>query len=121
MGDISKYFNRSEIACKCECGFDTMDGETLKLADRCREFVGHSITPSSGARCLNYNRLSASKGGPGSNDRSQHPRGRAMDLPVKDPKALYDYLCDKYPDKYGFGLYKTFVHIDTKSGPARRW
>ena len=115
MGGISKYFNRSEIACKCECGFDTMDGETLKLADECREFVGESITPSSGARCLNYNKAIGSK------NSSQHVKGRAMDLPVKDPKALYDYLCDKYPDKYGFGLYKTFVHIDTKSGAARRW
>jgi hypothetical protein len=22
MGDIGKYFNRSEFACKCGCGFD---------------------------------------------------------------------------------------------------
>ena len=121
MGDISKYFNRSEIACKCGCGFDTMDGETLDVADDAREFVDHAITPSSGARCYEYNRLPISKRGPGSNDSSQHPRGRAIDVPVKDPKALYYYLCNKYPDKYGFGLYKTFVHIDTKSGAARRW
>ncbi len=85
------------------------------LADEAREFVDHSITPSSGARCYSYNRSI------GSTDRSQHPRCRAMDLPVKDPKALYEYLDNKYPSCYGLGLYNTFVHIDTRSGAKARW
>jgi zinc D-Ala-D-Ala carboxypeptidase len=112
---ISQFFSRSEIACGCGCGLDTMDAETLKLADECRVFVGRSITPSSGARCLDHNRKE------GSRDTSQHVKCRAMDLPVNDPKLLYDYLCDKYPEKYGFGLYKSFVHIDSRSGAAKRW
>lgn len=115
MGDISKYFSRHEIACKCGCGFNSMDVETLAVADDAREFVGHPITPSSGARCFEYNREV------GSNDASQHPLARAIDLPVNDPLALYAYLCDKYPNKYGFGLYRTFVHIDTRSGGDARW
>ena len=94
-----------------------MDIETLKIADECRDFVDQSITPSSGARCYKYNRTPAV----GSNDQSQHPKCRAMDLPVPDPKELYDWLCAKYPDKYGFGLYKSFVHIDTRTGGAARW
>ena len=46
-----------------------------------------------------------------------------MDLPVKDPQALYDYLCKTYPNKYGFGLYihDGFVHIDTRSGNGARF
>lgn len=115
MGNISKYFSRSEIACKCGCGLDTMDSETLMVADDCREYAGKSITPSSGARCLEHNRNIGSK------DSSQHVKCRAMDLPVDDPLALYIYLCERYPGKYGFGVYETFVHIDTKTGPARRW
>ena len=73
---ISKYFTRKEIACNCGCGLDSMDIETLALADEAREFVGHSITPSSAARCLRYNRSIRSK------DDSQHVKCRAMDLPV---------------------------------------
>lgn len=117
MGDISQHFSRHEIACKCGCGLDSMDGETLKIADEVREFTGRSITPSSGARCYEYNRTDTV----GSNDLSQHPRCRAMDLPVPDPKKVYDWLCEKYPDRHGFGIYRTFVHIDTRTGGPARW
>lgn len=117
MGDISKHFNRSEMACNCGCGLDTMDSETLNVADDIRDWYGKPIKPSSAARCLLWNRLEKSK------DTSQHVKCRAMDLPVAEPRALYNYLCDKYPDKYGFGLYEDegFVHIDTKTGKPRRW
>jgi len=115
MGDLSKDFSRYEFACKCGCGFDTVDAETLKVVQDARDFVGESITPSSGARCINHNRKI------GSSDTSQHVVGRAVDLPVSDPKALYDYLCKKYYGIYGFGVYKTFVHIDTRSGHSARW
>ena len=112
---ISKHFTREEIACKCGCGFDTIDIITLQLADEVREFCGHSITPSSGCRCASYN---ARVGGA---DNSQHVQARAIDLPVKNPKELFDYLCEKYPGKYGFGLYPTFVHIDSRTNGGARW
>lgn len=112
---ISNYFTREEIACKCGCGFDSMDVETLRLADEAREFEGAPITPSSGCRCPSHNRAV------GGSSKSQHVQARAMDLPSRDPAALYNYLDSKYPDKYGLGLYDTFVHIDTKTGAARRW
>jgi len=117
MGDLSKYFSRYEMACKCGCGLDTMDIETLRIADEVREFVGVSITPGSAARCFVYNRSNAV----GSNDNSQHPRCRAMDLPVPNPRKVYKWLCDKYPGQYGFGLYATFVHIDTRTDGPARW
>ena len=112
---ISKYFTRKEMSCNCNCGFDSMDSETLTIADECREFVGSPITPSSACRCPDYNKKV------GGSKNSQHVLARAMDLPVKDPKALYDYLCDKYTDKYGFGVYDTFVHIDTRTNGPARW
>ena len=114
---ISKYFNRSEIECKCNnnCGFDSMDTETLMIADLAREFVGEGITPSSGCRCPAHN---ASVGGA---EKSQHVLARAMDLPCKDPQALFEYLDSKFPDKYGFGVYKTFVHVDSRTGGPARW
>lgn len=112
---ISRHFTREEIACNCRCGFDTMDIITLEIADDARDFVGEPITPSSGCRCVSHN---ASVGGA---DNSQHVQARAMDLPVSNPKALYDYLCKKYPGKYGFGLYKTFVHVDSRTNGGARW
>jgi len=47
---ISKYFTDDEIACKCGCGFKSIDAETLAIADLSRDFVGESITTSSGSR-----------------------------------------------------------------------
>ena len=115
MPKISKHFTRAEVACKCGCGFDSMDIETLKVADEARDLADESITPSSACRCDEHN---AAVGGA---KNSQHPKARAMDLPVSNPRALYDYLCAKYPNQYGFGLYKTFVHIDTRSNGPARW
>lgn len=117
MPKISKHFTRLEMACKCGCGLDSMDAETLKIADEVRDLVGEPITPSSAARCLAYNRSPEV----GSNDKSQHPKCRAMDLPVPDPRAVYEWLCKRHQDKYGFGLYKTFVHVDTRTNGPARW
>ena len=118
---ISKYFWRSEMLCKCgKCGMDTMDGETLMIADVVREFVGHSIAPSSANRCPWWN------GKEGGGYSSQHLLSRALDLPVKNPKEVYDMLCEKFPGKYGFGWYdspdpdKRFVHVDSRT-PEARW
>ena len=140
MGRISKWFNRSEIECKCGCGMDSMDIETLWIADEIRDYVGKSIIPSSGCRCIQHNRAIAIKSvlqdkrfvftekvkliigiTNGSKDGSQHVKARAMDLPVNNPKDVYTWLCKKYPGKFGFGLYETFVHIDTATGDKRRW
>ncbi|MEE9459621.1 MAG: D-Ala-D-Ala carboxypeptidase family metallohydrolase [Candidatus Bathyarchaeia archaeon] len=116
MGDISKHFSRREMLCQCNsCGFDTIDAETLRIAEEVREFVGHPITPSSAARCAVHN---SDVGGKSS---SLHLSGRAIDLPVRDPKAVYEFLCEKYPGQYGFGLYEKFVHLDTRSGKMARW
>lgn len=115
MGDLSKHFSRYEMACKCGCGFDTVDYETLLVAEMVREFVGEPISPSSAARCISHNQAV----GGGTN--SQHLKGRAIDLPVSEPKKVFEFLCKKFPGRYGIGVYRTFVHIDTRSGEPRRW
>jgi uncharacterized protein YcbK (DUF882 family) len=54
---------------------------------------------------------------------SQHMKGRAADIRVrkKTPAEVQAFLLKKYRGKYGIGRYDSFTHIDTKSGPARRW
>lgn len=92
-----------------------MDVETLVIADMVRKLNGTPVTPSSGARCADHNKKV------GGAHNSQHVKCRAMDLPVKDPKYIFDKLCQMYPGKYGFGLYETFVHVDTRSNGPARW
>lgn len=113
MGDLSEHFSRYEFACKCGCGMDTIDVETLGLCEQVREHVGVSLIPNSGCRCEAYNEAVGGSVG------SQHLQSRAVDLPVPDPKEVYGWLCAKYPKQYGFGVYDTFVHVDSRPGPVR--
>jgi len=115
MGDISKHFNRKEFACKCGCGFDTVDVKTLELAEEVRQFTGKPVIVHSGCRCATHNRMV------GGAPNSQHKKARAADLGVDNPLEVYNYLCKKYPDMYGFGLYSTFVHVDTRTNGPARW
>ena len=103
------------MACKCGCGFDSMDIETLRIADEVRDLIEKPITPSSACRCRKHNTNIG-----GSLD-SQHTKARAIDLPLENPKRAYIYLCSTYYGKYGFGLYSWGIHIDTRTGRAARW
>lgn len=124
MGDLTKNISRSELACKCGCGSDSMDFETVNIVqESCDHFakvLGVDkviLRLNSGNRCFKYNRSI------GSNDRSQHPQGRAIDYTIDgvEPLELYNYLNGKYPGQYGMGKYGFFTHIDTRTGRSARW
>ena len=90
-----------------------MDAETIRIAEFVRELNGGPVTVLSGCRCEEHNRKV------GGAQRSQHVRARAMDLKVKEPRKVYEALCQAFPGRYGFGLYRTFVHVDSRTVPAR--
>lgn len=117
MGDLSKNFSRHEFACRCGCGFDTVDTKTLEVLQDLRDYFNVSVTPTSGCRCDAYNRKV------GGASKSKHKEGRATDfqMALVRPKEAADYLEKKYPGKYGIGRYSTFTHVDTRSGGAARW
>ena len=121
MGDLSKNISRSECACKCGCGFDTADIETVQVVqDACDYFaaikgvdkvVAHF---NSWCRCAKHNKEE------GGTPKSKHLEGRACDWWIEGvtPQALYQYLVHKYPTKYGIGLYPGRIHSDTRTGLA---
>lgn len=117
MGDLGKDFSRHEFACKCGCGFNTVDAELITVLQDIRDHFGKPITINSGCRCESYNKKVG--GSPG----SQHKLGRAADIDVKDmpPESVQHYLEGKYSGLYGIGRYNTFTHIDTRSGVSARW
>lgn len=112
---VGKHFSRSEFACKCGCGFDTVDTETIDVLDDLREAFEQPAHINSGCRCPAHNK---SEGG---TDKSQHVLGRAADVVVNNvnPLTVYAYLDSKYKNKYGIGSYSGFTHIDTRSYKAR--
>ena len=117
MRYISFNFKRSEFACKCGCGFDTIDAETLQVLQSLRQHFNRPVTINSGCRCEEYNKKQ------GGAKNSQHLLGRAADFTVKgiQPKEVQSYLKIAYPGKYGVGSYGTFTHLDTRTNGPARW
>lgn len=125
MGDITKNISRHEIACKCGCGFDTIDYVTVSVVQgACDHFAKklgvdrvYLYIPSA-CRCYIYN---ISVGGA---EHSYHLKAKAIDHTINGvkPQALYEYYDNKYPDRFGVGLYtrEKFVHFDSRSGRWRR-
>lgn len=110
-----KYFKRKEFACKCGCGFDTVDYELAEVLDDLREHFGKPAIINSGCRCVKHNE---SVGGAKS---SKHLFGIAVDVRIRDvaEEDVYEYLNVKYNTKYGLGLYNGRVHIDVRKNRAR--
>lgn len=122
MGDITKNISRHELACKCGCGFDSMDYETIKILQECCDHFAKTLGVekvtliiNSACRCEIHNKfINGSK-------RSQHLLARALDFWIKSvhPSEVYNYLTEKYEGKYGIGGYSKFTHLDTRSSEAR--
>ena len=112
---LSDNFDSSEFECKCGCGFDDVHPELVEVLQEMRDDIGEPITITSACRCPEHN---ANVGG---SKRSQHLNGTAADIVVKGctPSYIYEYLDNKYPDKYGIGKYNSFTHIDVRSKRAR--
>ena len=111
--NLSTHFTETECACPC-CGQISVDPQLLVLMELVRGLNGNKpIKPNSVYRCANHN-LSV-----GSSDTSYHRKGMAADMPVDDPQAAYEALCELFPDSYGLGLYKRFIHIDCRNTKAR--
>ena len=89
------------------------------IADTLRAHCGYALTVISAYRTPDYN---AAIGG---DPNSFHMRGSALDLsPVAAGRALdlgkkAKALWNSQGQRWGLGVYSTFVHVDT--GPGRTW
>lgn len=112
---ISAHFDRSEFACKCGCGFDTVDKVLCDLLELIRAEFACPIIVTSGCRCAEHNKKE------GGSDNSQHVKGKAADIKISraDPSFVYGWLCEKFPDRFGFGLYGNRIHVDVREEKAR--
>ena len=117
MGDLTKHFSRHEFACKCGCGFDTVDLETLQLLENIRDHFQERIIVHSGCRCAAHN---AEVGGA---QHSQHLRARAADIVVArvTPADVHSVASALLNGGGGLGSYSTFTHVDTRTNGPARW
>jgi uncharacterized protein YcbK (DUF882 family) len=117
MNDLSKNFSRSEFKCRCGCGLDTVDVELIKILEEVRVRFARPIAISSGHRCYVHNNQI------GGSSKSQHLYGRAADFSIEGvkPVDIARFIDSKYGDKYGLGIYSSWVHLDTRSNGPARW
>jgi uncharacterized protein YcbK (DUF882 family) len=115
MGDLSKYFSRKEMACKCGCGFDTVAPELVKALEWVRSlFPGHAVVINCACRCAKHNRKV------GGAPNSFHMKGMAADFEVTGiTPSLVQKRIDKEGWRGGLEYAKTWTHIDV--GPQRRF
>lgn len=124
MGDISDNFSRYEMACKCGCGFDTVDYELIPILEKVRVWKGTGYSPTNVCRCIEHNeqvQFEADENYAPYSSKSQHLFGRAADIRDENPGLLYDFPDNLYPDRYGIGVYDWGVHIDTRTNGPARW
>jgi hypothetical protein len=90
---------------------------TAKAAHEARERMGSPLVIKSAYRSPAYNRRI------GGAKASQHMQFCALDLGTKSPAKLYKILLEMRRDgkfKGGLGLYRSFVHLDTR-GVNANW
>ncbi len=110
MGDISQNFSRSEFACKCGCGFATVDsGLLLKLEALRSKLGGRPVRITSGCRCPKH---SVAVGGYSTD---AHTKGIAADITV-DGRTVEDIAeAAELVGFTGIGLMNGAVHVDVRS------
>jgi len=112
-------YTREEYACKCDCGFDTVDYELDIIMDDVREHFNARVFINRGASCVDHNeviqKIANSNYTPYTSE-SQHLFGKACDFWVEGvhEDIVADYLEEKYPNTYGIGRYKGRTHIDVR-------
>lgn len=121
---LSANLTRSEIACKCGCGFDEVDQTLVLTFQALRDFIQKPIIITSGCRCATRNKKV--NGVPNSG----HISGQALDLYVcgLDSTQLIARIKEAY--KVGLLPYlrycypmtgkKLVVHIGVDYKPARK-
>lgn len=138
MGSLTKNLSRSEFACICKCGFDTVDVELVKaIQDSADHFASTDdidvrIDITGGNRCVEHNekvQKQYNKNYVPYSSKSQHIFGRAADYKLFnrltgdqiDPERVSHYLGQRYPRKYGIGRYDNRTHLDTRTNGPARW
>lgn len=123
---ISPNFKRSEFACKCGCGYDTVDHELIEILEITRGRYDTPIIITSGCRCITHNEKIQLESNPdyvSYSSNSQHLYGRAADIKIHgvDTSRVYNFINRHAPNKLGLGLYSSWVHVDTRTNGPARW
>lgn len=122
MGDLGKYFNRSEFACPC-CGLDNVDLSFIAKLNKGRELLEFPFKINSGCRCANHNK--AVGGSPKSAHLPSDLDGkcRGADIAITNSRQRFKFLVWAVSVFNRIGIGKNFIHVDddTSKTPYVIW
>lgn len=118
---MASFFDLKEFECKCadkHCEGKMpqlrMNPSLIQALNRIREELGKPIKVNSGFRCTAHN---AAVGGV---PHSTHRTGYAADIVSDDMDKMLE-LIEAEKEFKGIGVAKTFIHVDVRPGPRKRW
>jgi uncharacterized protein YcbK (DUF882 family) len=118
---MANFFDLKEFACKCKdknCEGKPpqlrMNPTLIQALNRIREELGKPIRVTSAFRCTAHN---AAVGGV---PHSTHRTGYAADIQCEDMDKLLE-LVEAEKEFRGIGVAKTFIHVDVRPTPRKRW
>ena len=104
---MSRYFTKSEFACKCGCGRNSISSDLITLLDAAREEADTAFVITSGYRCPAHNKAV------GGSPSSSHIKGLAVDIKA-DNSANRMKIINGLTNA-GFkriGIHHRFIHVD---------
>jgi uncharacterized protein YcbK (DUF882 family) len=113
--NLSKNFKVKEFACSDGSDPIFIDSELVTILQKIRDHFGKAVKITSAYRTPTKNKAC------GGAAYSQHLYGRAADvkIPGVTPKAVAAYAETLLKNRVGIGVYKSFVHVDTRKTKAR--
>ena len=114
---LSPHFRVREFHSKHDpCDEVIVDAKLLTLLERIRNHVGKPVHINSGYRSPEYNRTLKN-----ASPHSQHCNGKAADIWGEGvtPQQIADIAECYLGSSGGIGVYKTFTHVDVRTGSAR--
>lgn len=105
-------FSPHEIACR-HCGAVRVDEAALGALQRLRDILGRPVILTSAYRCPAHNAMI------GGAPLSAHKLGIAFDISLNGHDRHAVLAAAQQAGFGSFGLYQTFLHVDTRQG--RKW
>ena len=121
---INKYFNTSELSCKCshpECKDQKISKNLIERLTKVRVELNKPLIVTSAFRCSQYQKdLAESGANTVVAKQSQHELGNAVDV-VPNGATVTQLQPIAEKQFKAIGIAKTFLHLDTRDDKVRRW
>ena len=111
MGDLTQNFSRSEFACKCGCGLDSIDPMLVDILQCSRTATALIYEIASGCRCEKHNKSK----GVGGKPNSAHLRGKAADITCVGSQMRYRMVQDLIKRFRRIEIRDSWIHVDIDS------